>query len=172
MITNGNLITTSVFVVVLLAGCGALDRSQQLFPVASFGGVVVTPGVSLRGERLDTKKVIVIPLCGSQTWDTDFKAHGRATGPYPGTFLTRGSWSRESGGRFGSYQSRFKERFTISSGKNVIEGTATSDWEIGDCNGYSSKKGQVAWYTKNPKQSGSLVINDITQYGLHEELER
>jgi hypothetical protein len=162
----------TVLATALLAGCGGLDRSQQLFPTASSAGVVLTPDISLQGEKLDTKKITVRADCGSKTWDIDFKAHGRASGPYPGTFYTGGSWTSESGGGFGTYQYRFKERFTIHSGKNVIKGTASSDWELGNCYGYSSKKGEVTWYTKDPKESGSLVINGITQYGLYEEFEK
>jgi hypothetical protein len=64
------LTPTALLAISLLAGWGGLNRSQQLFPTASPASVAVTPDISFKGEKLDTKAVTMRPNCASQTWDT------------------------------------------------------------------------------------------------------
>jgi hypothetical protein len=102
----------------------------------------------------------------SQGWSTTFSAHGKATGPYPGTFTASGSWSTSCNRVFQCFWT-FGETFTITSGSSTISGTAFTP-------GFGQLSCTVVENLTVPYTSGSVsgpaLINIIQKQDFSETL--
>jgi hypothetical protein len=98
---------------------------------------------------------------------TTFSAHGKATGPYPGTFTASGSWTTSCNRVFQCFWT-FGETFTITSGSSTISGTAfTPGFGQLSC---TVVENLTVPYTSG-SVSGSALINIIQKQDFSETLD-
>jgi hypothetical protein len=132
----------AVFAVLALVGCAGgsqlapnslsnLPLGRSVDRAASGTPFAKTLRSSPNEEVLTATNVVVTGASGCRTpyhVNATFTASGTATGRYPGTFSASGSWYRY----FDDFVAwGFQESFTITSGKNTIQGTASTRGSFG-----------------------------------------
>jgi hypothetical protein len=140
--------------VATLAGCGGASNvgpthDSGLVPNVTQGGHTVASTGLLDGEVLTGAHVRVRHVKCHRVYTADFHATGSATGPYPGTFVAKGSWD---GGFFERGQGpfwHFSEQVAISSGASSI---------IAVVQGFGTGFG--------PIRCGSVVSYSLFQYTI------
>jgi hypothetical protein len=134
---------------------GAFTSADQ---TSSSVALSILPDGTLRGEVLTAKIVSVhyrVSTCGVKCqWDTNFKASGVATGPYPGTFVAEGGWD----GGFAYSSGDFHESFTITSGTRTVSGRVASKPQV-DMNPYETH------HTFGPVNARGILIYKTGRYG-------
>jgi hypothetical protein len=163
----------------ILAACGG--SAQLPNPVAHSLATPQRVGRSSSGSEVlyGTARVRSGRCRRSSGSFTHFSAHGKATGPYPGTFTAKGRWSEDC---FSGMQSRpntffcgwtLDETFTIKSGTSkvfgTVKGTGGEGW-FPSCTVFGPEPYYYVQYTSN-HGSGTVSIQSIEQGVFDESLD-
>jgi hypothetical protein len=163
----------------LLSGCGygqslLPDSAQSKGPNASQiaeTGIREVRTTQVHGEAFKAFRVQVVPLrcLGTRNSSATFKASGKATGPFPGTFTAAGSWLNVSIPRYQGWS--FSESFTITSGGNTVIGSISGSGHTPPnritCHQFGATS--ALQYTSNDG-SGAATTTGIAEGSLGESL--
>jgi hypothetical protein len=114
-------LTAIVIAAAVVAGCAGSQIGASQDAVGTLSHVVpAAPVDDLNGETFSTKRVSA--NCEGSRSSFYFKAAGRATGPFPGSFRAFGLVASGAGAE----SSVLSEEFAIRSGSRTISGRATA----------------------------------------------
>jgi hypothetical protein len=168
---------------IMFAGCGGVTQFPNPVAQTSLGGAgtgfrVASPdfatpqrvGPNSSGAEVlsGTAKVRSGRCRKSSGSYTHFSAHGKATGPYPGTFTAGGRWAESCLSRVCGWS--FNEKFTIKSGVSkvlgTIKGTGGEGW-FPTCTSFGPEPYYYVQY-ESKYGSGTVSIESI-QNGVFDE---
>jgi hypothetical protein len=147
---NWSICTLSVCMGGMLAACGG---QQPAVGGASFGAIptagdLAQPLSAFRGETFSAKKInsecVAGGYSGFSFLSINYYAAGKSSGPYPGTFVAKGSAGEATKqGQSTSYG--FQEEFKITSHRRHFFGVVTSrhEFSVQECHGYYDNGFQI-----------------------------
>jgi hypothetical protein len=176
-ISRGHYALSVCAAAAMLAGCGGGSTSPSYQPpgmsqssLAQSASSSQRVGPNSSGTEVlsGTAKVRSGRCRKSSGSYTHFSAHGKATGPYPGTFIASGRWEESCLSRFCGWS--FNEKFTIKSGVSkvlgTIKGTGGEGW-FPTCTSFGPEPYYYVQYESN-YGSGTVSIESI-QKGVFDE---
>lgn len=132
----------------MLAACGG---QQPTVGAASFGAIpravdLAQPLSAFSGETFSAKKInsecVVDGYSGAEFLTINYYVAGKSSGPYPGTFVAKGSAGEAIKQ---SYSYGFREEFKVTSHRRHFFGVVTSrhEFSVQECHGYNDSGFQI-----------------------------
>lgn len=161
----------------MLAACGGSGQLPIHTAQTSLGGSGI--GANSSGTELLTGKAELIKPCHTirgkhgknQGSSTNFRAHGNATGPYPGTFTASGEWTIYQNSVH-QHQWVFSEYFAITSASSTISGTINGLGVNGSLPFSCTAVKNLALPYKSGSVSGTAVIKVIQKRDFREKFDK
>jgi hypothetical protein len=147
---NWSICAFGVCMAGVLAACGG---QQPTVGRASPGAVLAAgdlaqPLSAFSGETFSTKKInsdcVIDGYSGASFLTINYYVAGKSSGPYPGTFVAKGSAGEATKqGQSTSYG--FREEFKITSHRRHFFGVVTSrrEFSVQECHGYNDSGFQI-----------------------------
>jgi hypothetical protein len=156
-----------------LAGCGGAIQLPNIVAQSSSSATRQRVGPNSSGTEVlyGTARVRSGRCRRSAGSFTHFSAHGKATGPYPGTFTAKGRWAEDCFSKFCGWS--LDEKFTIRSGTSKVFGTIKGSGGEGwfpSCTVFGPEPYYYVQYTSN-HGSGTVSIQSIEQGAFDESLD-
>jgi hypothetical protein len=176
-ISYGHYTLSICAVAAMLAACGGSGQLPIHTAQTSLGGSDVA--TNSPGTELLTGKAELIKACHTirgqhgknQGWSTNFRAHGNATGPYPGTFTASGEWTA-SQNSVHQAQWVFSEYFAITSASSTISGTINGIGVNGSLPFSCTVVKNLAVPYESGSVSGTAVIKVIQKRDFREKFDK
>jgi hypothetical protein len=133
---NWSICALCVCVGSVLVACG---RPQPPVATASFGAIppaaeLAQPLSTFSGETFSAKKINsdcnIVELGSSVSLTLTYYVAGKSSGPYPGTFLAKGTANEGVLTNYHSYTYYFHEKFKVTSHRRQISGDVRSRREF------------------------------------------